>query len=69
MSALPLTAMLALSALVLTTADQDWYWMSWRARARRKWRLWLGVLVLLASAVASTAFGIMHPETVAASFG
>jgi hypothetical protein len=69
MSAVPLTAVLALSALVLTTADQDWYWMSWRARVRRKWGLWLGVLVLLALAAASTAFGILHPEMVAASFG
>ena len=67
MSAVPLTAVLALSALMLTTAD--WYWMSWGARARRKWRLWLGVLVLVALAVASTPFGILHPEMVAASFG
>ena len=69
MAALPFTAVLALSALVLTTADQDWYWMSWRARVRRKQGLWLGLLVLLALAIASTAFGILHPEATAVPFG
>jgi hypothetical protein len=69
MSALPFTAALALSALMLTTPDRDQDWTARQQRASPPRGAWLDVLVLLVLAIASTAVAILHPEAVAASFG
>jgi hypothetical protein len=61
--------MLALSALMLGAADQEPYRASSREQASKVWGHWLGVLVLLVLAAASSGFGILHPEALAAQFG
>lgn len=69
MPAFVVTPILTMTALLLAVADrdQDWGWR--RKQVSKPYGHWLGVLVLLAMAAASIAFGIRYPEAVAAPFG
>ncbi len=60
--ALALTALLAVSA-------QDPLWLWERAHSRTTQRRWWPWLVLAALAIASSAYGILHPAQFAAAAG
>lgn len=58
---------LALSALLAISVEQDPPWE--RADPRTTGRNWLPWVLLIALAIASSIFGIMHPQVFAAAAG